>query len=364
MIRLTSDQANRALSFMSDICIATGIVANTKPSTYTDTRYCIINADSSYSSTYKEAASTIIKCITRRTKNFNEVERAISTLKRYRARFGDTPTSDVTQWEIRKEETIAKYIAWFCAEQKLFWDDTSYDPEERKSLVESSYFAHALYDAECFVSQPTRTVRTRTAKAAGGDPTGAPGTPGVPKSGYKSSGPQSANVAGLVGTPGEKVSAGTSTVFCIVAAKAGTIIPNAFITPVENPAAGVHAKVDASGLPVVKFGAGNGYTDLTIYSTSSSVMEEIRAKLGATGLLAKYSDVHVAEVKANSSGYFKINTALGQVLVKPTKLNEKLFTEAFKEMCESANKDTEFPSIDKDAISDIKQFVRDSKMYD
>lgn len=367
MIRLTSSQLDRAKSFVLDLCICSGISSNTRTLEYANFYYCIFNLDSRYARTYKTAADTIMNAIKRRTFNFKEVDRALQQLKEYRASFGETPKSTTTDWTVKNIQTVAKYLAWACAENHIYWNDVAYTPAEREEFVSGSMFGAAIKDAECFATQPTTVVRTRSASTSSAASTSSVGgSTGVAKSGYKGAGPQSANVAGLIGKPGEKTHPVTSGVYCIVGDKAGTIVPNAFIHPVNNSAVGEKARVNAVGQPTIKFGAGNGYTDLTIYSTDKTNMETIFDKLKDKGLFSKYSGVHVAAVKTNAGGYFRVNSEYGEVLVKPTKLNEKLFEEIFEAMTYSEEKNVDLTELTEAtrAIEDIHKFVRDSKMYD
>lgn len=373
MIRLTSSQLGRAKSFMLDLCICTGISSNTRSADYANSYYCVLNSDARYALIYKAAADTIMNAIKRRTFNFKEVDAALQQLKDYRASFGETPKSEAVEWTVKNIQTVAKYLAWACAENHIYWDDVAYTPAEREDFTSGSIFGAAIKDAECFVTQPTTVARTRSASTSSATASTTSGGTGAAKSGYKSAGPQSANVAGLIGTPGEKTHPVTSGVYCIVGDKAGTIVPNAFIHPVNNSAVGEKARVNAVGQPTIRFGAGNGYTDLTIYSADLANMDAIFNHLKDKGLFSKYSGVHVACVKTNAGGYFRVNSEYGEVLVKPTKLNEKLFEEIFEAMAnneeekvdltEKVTEEAELTEATR-AIEDIHKFVRDSKMYD
>lgn len=367
MIKLNPAQENKANSLLLDLGIRARMLPNSRADEYGTSRYGISLLSSAYESISSKAAQTIMQTITRRTFNFAEVDSALASLKSAGFSFGDSPKARECSWSIKNVAGAAKFLAWICQQNRIYWNDIGYTPAEREAWVKGSNFAYYLHQAECFASQPSTAKKTaavsldptikstRTSRVGGG----------APKSGYKSAGPQSGFVSGLVGKPGEKISVSESIIFCILGDKAGTITPKAFIHPVENPAVGEHAKVNKDGLPIVKFGAGNGYTDLAIFSTSPSVMEGILSGLKASGALDKYSGVKVVKTRNDASGYFKINTEYGEVLVKPTKLNEKFFMEACEseEACESLDTPkAEEPR--KPAIEDMDLFVRDSKLYD
>ena len=198
----------------------------------------------------------------------------------------------------------------------------------------------------------------------------------APKSGYSNAGPQSKFVVGLVGAPGEKTMVASGKVYCIICDKEGKIIPNAFIHPVNNPDVGEKARVNADNKPIVKVGAGNGYTDLTIYTETQEAMTEIFNKLNAAKAFDKYHNARVVEAKANKDGYFKVDTEYGEVLVKPTKLHEALFEEIFEAMnatealkAKELNEEAELAAYVEElasipVIKNIDEFASYSAMYD
>ena len=365
MIRLNPEQMGKARSLLLDLLIRTHLVPNSRSETYVTPRSGYSLLSPYYDKIASELSRTIITSLSNRSFKFTEVDEAIRSITGRNFVFGNTPASADCEWTAKNDRTIARYLAWICAENKIYWNDLAYTEAERASMRESSIFAAALYDAECFVSQPV--TKPKATSSRGASRTGATSATGTgPKSGYKTAGPQSAFVAGLIGKPGEKVSVSSSIIYCIVGDKTGTITPKAFIHPVENPSVGERAKINKAGLPIVKFGAGNGYTDLAIFSERAEDMERIYDALVRDGkAISKYSGVHVAKTKNDASGYFKVNTEFGPVLVKPTKLNEKLFTETLEAMCCEEAEDTlpleESGGIE---ISDFNRFARDSKMYD
>jgi len=362
MIRFVEEQKQKAYSCFLDILICAGVVTNSRSEEYCSWGRSLACPDGTAARYCKEAAKTIANAVCRRTFNFKEIDGAFDTLYSRSVVFGETPTADKPYWQARNTKTLPKFVAFCCGINGIYWDDTAYTEEERKAIREDSVFAQMLYEAECFASQPSRVARTRAASTSGA------AAGGAPKSGYKSAGPQSANVVGLIGAPGEKTLAG-GTVYAIIGPKAGTIVPNAFIHPVNNPDAGEKAKVNSDGLPIVKFGAGNGYTDLTIYSTDLSQMERIQSSLKASGAFEKYGGTAtIMGYRPNPGGYFRVNTEFGEVLVKPTKLNEKLFEEVFEAMkateAEPLQEEAEDELTEANKITDIKEFYKDYKRYD
>lgn len=360
MIKLNAAQEDKAKSLLLDIWIRARQTANTRAEEYTNwTKYGYSILSSTHDTVGTAAALTIMQAITRRTFNFKEVDTALERLKDNRVSFGNSTKSTTCEWSIKNTAGAAKFLAWICQQNRIYWNDTAYTPSEREAFKTGSVFGYYLYEAECFVSQPSRAARTRTASTRAA---GSSGGSSAPKSGYKSAGPQSAYVAGLLSEPGKKETISSSVIFCITGEKAGTIIPKAFIHPVENSAVGERAKLNADGLPVVKFGAGNGYTDLAIFHPDKAVMDSIFASMESKGLFSKYSGVSVRKTNNDGGGFFRVQSECGEVYVKTTKLNEKLFEDTFAEMIPVAEEE---PLIESGpVILNMDQFVRDSKMYD
>ena len=382
MIKLSKSEQDKALSFMLDLCIRANIVPNTRAAGYDAEEHSLLHGtETGAGRFYKRAADNITNVITKRTFDFMQVFDDLEGIVKRNTVFGTSKEATLPTWKPTSSDTLAQYLAWVCQEGGIYWDDIKYSPEERTAMIdEEGAFAKALNDAEVFASQPGKAVGASGTPSAAPAPKAAPAAGGAPKSGYKSAGPQSAFVKGLVGTPGEKLAAPSWRLFCIVADKTRATYPNAFIHPVENPDAGERAALNSAGLPIVKFGTGNAYTDLTIYSDDRAKMDEILSKISARGITSKYDNVHVAAVSSKPGNvYYKVNTEFGEVYVRATKLNEKLFKEAEAPKEEVLTESPEVPEkreltdeeifsvyeeYDPSAIVDIKEFAHNVRAYD
>ena len=184
----------------------------------------------------------------------------------------------------------------------------------------------ALHEAGCLGGTP---APVNAATPAASNTANSASSAGIavkkaPVSSYKSSGPQSANVVGIINQGAGKQFYAID-LFSIEADKIGANTPHAFIHPVENRAVGERARLDkATGLPKILFGSGNGYTDCTIFFESLAAADTALIELQKDPDNARYKNMKVVKNKPGNKGYFKVNTALGEVLIKAVKLNETL----------------------------------------
>lgn len=222
-------------------------------------------------------------------------------------------------WVSRNSLQLAQYIAWFCSENNIIWDDTNttqYEMDQYKDTI----LGKALFNAGCFLNtQPvTNTSTTKTSR----NTTITPKQPGqLPVNGYKASGAHSGDIPNLVGTPGNKLYL-HGAMLCIEADKSGKNTPNAFITPLKATTSSITA-VAKSAAEKVNMGSGNGYTDCRLwfdnYITANVFLAACQQKFGN-----KFNNIHLAYKKADINGYFEVSTEFGNAFIKASTLNEDL----------------------------------------
>jgi hypothetical protein len=174
----------------------------------------------------------------------------------------------------RSADLIAGYIANFCAEQGIYWDDVNtHKTVQEMDQYKKTLLGGAVWEYECFLSQQLNKGNTTTASAASttgattnaqAATTRAPRAPKVPGQGpanpYKSLGPQSGKARDLKGTPGSKVYANTKVSFCIVADNAKSASPAyALVKPLNKQGD------DGNGTNRVFVSSSHGYADCTCY---------------------------------------------------------------------------------------------------
>jgi hypothetical protein len=212
------------------------------------------------------------------------------------------------------ENQIANIIAAFCAEKEIFWDDVN----TLRTTVEMETYAKstlgkACLNFKCFLSQQSKTKTTASRSKTIDPSTGK----AVPTSGYKSSGPKSGIIKGLIGEPGEKIILPKSdTLFVIVCDSAKKKKQYVFIDPL-SPITEVNK---------IRFGDPSGWSCCKVFFDSMLAADEaIEAiKSGSFRVLDGITGFHIERQKADPNGYFKVNTELGAVYVKASKLNEAL----------------------------------------
>lgn len=112
-------------------------------------------------------------------------------------------------------------------------------------------------------------------------------------------------------------------VYCIEADKIGKNTPNAFVTPIKTQGTGTIIKVSKSQAENVMMGSGNGYTDCKLWFDNKNVADAFLLKVqGKYG--SKFTNIHVAQAKADANGYFEVSTEFGNALIKANKLNEEM----------------------------------------
>jgi hypothetical protein len=179
-----------------------------------------------------------------------------------------------------------------------------------------SYLGRACWEFGCFLSQNVskKAPKTRTpriAAAAGGTRSGAP------TSGYKTSGPKSGLIKGLIGKPGEKIKfpAGEH-LYVIVCDSTKPKTQYVYIDPLTYVA----------DVNKVKLGDPSGYSACKLFYTGISAAEEAieGIKAGKVKIPDYVTGFTIKKQSADPNGFFNVMTELGPAYVKASKLNEAI----------------------------------------
>lgn len=230
------------------------------------------------------------------------------------------------------QEDIAKAIVYMAECFGLYWDDTIRTPYEidefKKTLLGNAVYTYGRYISAI----KDKTTKARASSVTAGTKT--TGAAGQPQNNYKQSGPQSGNVRGLLGNPGEKVYAETPVSYRIEGDKIKSNTPRVFIKPLTaSGAAGNSNKIYIS--------SGNGYTDCTCYFDDPNdaqkfldkILPDLQKLIDEKRAISDIANLHVARVKSDNNGYFLVDTEYGTCAVSAKTLNEAM-TEALKEEAE------------------------------
>lgn len=304
MIKLNAREKENSKGFIADLFFAAGVLSKSLRSA--SLRRAFHNASSS------AAAKTVTDEIIYKTFKFFDVDKALEDLAQYP--FIANPRKNNGPSIQRSKEVLAAYLANFCAERKIYWDDvttnrTTYEMDQYKQSV----FGGALWDYECFVSQQV----ARLSNPAKPSRTSAPRTPGQPpKNNYKSSGAQSGKARALIGTPGQKEMLTAAVMYKIIDAGAKTSGGKelrAYIKPLE-------ARGDAGGTNKVFVGSSTGYTDMTCCFDD---LQKANAFAAALANKANNPNLKVVKMSLDKNGYYGIGTECGDCYVAAVKLNEQ-----------------------------------------
>lgn len=213
----------------------------------------------------------------------------------------------------RKDMTanqIANIIANFCAEQAIYWDDVNtHRTTVEMDTYRMSILGKSCWEFGCFLSQQADKKTASAPRAAG---TRTPGA--APKSGYKSSGPKSGLIKGLVGKPGEKIKL-TSVVYAVTGISTKPKAQYLFVDPLASSSVVNKAKV----------GDPSGYSACKLFFTTPEAAKAAAEKIVAFGEVPSHiSSLEIVRAGADSNGYFLIETTVGQAYIKASKLNEEI----------------------------------------
>jgi hypothetical protein len=264
-------------------------------------------------------------------RDFTNIDSSIKQLSQYRFFSSFAAQSKNKQY---KPEDIAKVIVYMAECFNLYWDDTIRTPYEidefKKTILGNAVYMYGRYISAI----KDKTTKTRASGSSAGTPRAASS---APQNGYKQSGPQSGNVRGLMGNPGEKVYADGPVSYRIEGDKLQSNTPRVFIKPLTaSGAVGNSNKIYIS--------SGNGYTDCTCYFDDPNEAQKFLDKVIADlpklikekRAIAGIANLRVAKVKSDTNGYFLVDTEYGICAVSAKTLNEAM-TEALKEETERSS---------------------------
>ena len=321
-----------AKSWLHDIFVAGG--AGVTPKREIDMQsYCHMYGSRNSSWHRREvatAAKIIVEAIQfRRTdvKDFVRYDAALSTLSRYL--FAPTLAETSSRGTRRSDTTLAKFVAWFCVEYEYWWDDSNISTFELDQ-IKQSVLGKALFDCECFMSQPSdnnnnSASNTTTKNTSGNGTRSAKGS-----SSYKTSGGQSGQARALIGQPGVKEHI-TGSTYWIKGTKANSNNTQcAFVRPLVP--AGASGSVNK-----VFVGDASGNKDCRVFFKDEQAAIDFLNKCQTNNKIATgISNLNIIRTSADQNGYFQVDTEFGPVYIKASKLNEEI-----EEDFEKENKQTE-----------------------
>lgn len=307
MARLTAPEATWSRPVVHDILEAGGLL---KHSVRTRGENRIKRAR------LEEYAKVLCDEIKFRNFDFPKTNEALTRISNY---VYFTPLHDNDTRKRLTEIQLAHILAAFCAEQEIYWDDvnTARTTVEMETYYRS-YFGKACLDFKCFLSQQAekKPARSSAPRAASGASTGS-----VPSSGYKTSGPKSGLIKGLIGEPGEKHKFPSYSylydIICVSDKKKKQFV---FIDPLAYK----------SEVNRVRFGDPSGWSACKLFFETREDAEAAINTIYGSGSFrvpADISGMTPAKQKVDPNGYFKVMTEVGAAYIKASKLNEAIAEE-------------------------------------
>lgn len=301
-IKLSNKDKVNAISWMYDLFLGGKLISNKSKRFYM-----------TFAGDYTNKSSIAAICNEILNRQFADLDAAFETLSY--SKFTSTMTSSRKACQ-RSAETLASYVAWWCSENGIYWDNslkTTYEME----VFEKTLLGAALKLYNCFtVVDGNQTTNTATQNQTKVQTTKVPGQP--PKNNYKSTGGQSGKVRDLKGTAGNKEFL-SGWVFRIEGVNtAAKKIPYAFIRPLKDSGA-------KNGTNNVFVGDPSGYTDCTLFFSDLAEADAFLLKCNQGGVVGStITNLHVSKIKADSNGYYKVGTIFGDAYIKASKLNEEV----------------------------------------
>jgi hypothetical protein len=312
VFRKGSMDARKAKAFLHDITFAAGLRSNNQRQ----------NGSVSLPSNLIPSADAVCKEVINRA--FNDVDSDIRNLTY--VDFGDSLTSARLKAIRFDTDEVARALVYLAECLNVYWDDLNASVHEKETFSKT-ILGRAVQSYGRFTSMinttPSAAAQMPTANNAGGTSSprqSSPRVPGQPpKNGYKSSGPQSANVRDLQGTPGSKVFAQGGTVYRIIGDDSQSKnIPTAFVRPLTaSGATGSTNKVYVN--------SGNGYTDCVCWFDDLSEAQSFLNKVVAnTTIKSSITNLRIVRNNPDANGYFLVGTEYGVCAISAKKLNEAL----------------------------------------
>lgn len=307
-VKLNAKDQEYALSWMHDILIAGGLkdIRTSKRHAY---RLIISQVWGNQQNSVQKACKTICDEILNR--QFADIDSAFRELSDipFCGNFGTRRTIK------RGPEYLAAFVAWFCANNGIYWDNslrTTYEMDVfEKTLLGAALKQYDGYVEPIVAVKTTNSTKTVTSKVSGQGP----------KNDYKSTGGQSSNVRDLKGIAGSKEILSVPVLFVIKGVNANTSkVPYAFIRPLKASGASGNTNKVFLGDP-------SGYTDCTLFFTTIQEADAFLIKCNNGAIPSNISNLQVAKIGVDKNGYYKVGTEYGDAYIKASKLNEELIEE-------------------------------------
>lgn len=340
MALLPADKIKEAKAWLHDVFVWGGLASTPKRTVPIEKyRYMYGTHDENFRKDdpkYRDAAKTICACITSRkaeTQRFLAFDAAIKLL----SQCSFLPDLTASRGYVRENpDTLCAFIAWFCDENKLVYNNINTSVEEMKQ-IKGTLIGKTLWDSYLFAkdhtpennlnkgtidtSAPADTA-TSTKPDAQATPTtsastGNNGTPTATT--VKTGGPAGHtlyrnNASGIL-TQGKLTNIANSYYVYWIGgefAKAGKTQPKLHVKPQNGKAP---LKVD--------YGSGQGYNDCILYFASEGAARNFLG-IADANKPSTVKSLQIKKIGEDKNGYVEVSTEFGNAYIKASKLHEEV----------------------------------------
>jgi len=332
MAILPADKVKEAKAWLHDVFVWGGLASTPKRAIPIDQyRYMYGTHTDNFrlnDKQFREAAVTICNCIKDRfveTKRFLEFDKAIKTISR--CHFIPDLSSNKGN-AVEPPEVLCAFIAWFCAENKLVYNNKTTSVEEMDQ-IKKTVIGSVLWDNYLFAKDripednPNKEIvgNVGNANNINQDPTPAPqaasGTAAATQ--VKQGGPVGhtlyRNNAGGILTTGKLTGISNN----------GYVywIGGEFTKPGKTQPK-LHVKPQYSKPPLkVDYGSGQGYNDCILYFASQQAAQNFMG-IADAHKPSKVKVLYLKKIGEDKNGYVEVETEFGNAYIKASKLHEEV----------------------------------------
>ena len=336
MSLLNTDEIKAAKAWLHDVFVWGGLASTPKRTVPIEKyRYMYGTHEDNFrrdDPKYRNAAKTVCACITSRkveTQKFLAFDEAIKTLSLCTF----LPDLTISKGYIRATpELICAFIAWFCDENKLVYNNINTSVEEMKQ-IKNTLIGKTLWDNYLFAKD--HTPENNPNKGPININIDVPNTSSTQATSTASA--QSGNTGTPVATT---VKAGSAAGHTLYRHNASGILTQGKLTNISNgyyvywiggeftnlgkTQPKLHVKPQYGKTPLkVDYGSGQGYNDCILYFASEQAARNFMG-IADANKPSKVKSLQLKKIGEDKNGYVEVDTEFGPAYIKASKLHEEV----------------------------------------
>lgn len=342
MALLNTDEIKEAKAWIHDVFVWGGIMSTPKRTVPIEKyRYMYGTHDDNFRKDdprYRNAAKTVCACITSRkaeTQKFLAFDEAIKTLSQCTFLPGLTLSRGYVK---ESPETLCAFIALFCDENKLVYNNINTSVEEMKQ-IKNTLIGKTLWDNYLFARD--HTPENNPNKRPININTNAPTNNTAPSTSANQTTSAASTSSGNTGTPvATTVKAGSAAGHTLYRHNAKGILTQGKLTNISNgyyvywiggefanpgkTQPKLHVKPQYGKTPLkVDYGSGQGYNDCILYFASEQDARNFMS-IADANKPSKVKSLQLKKIGEDKNGYVEVETEFGNAYIKASKLHEEV----------------------------------------